>query len=99
MERPRNGMEDSKRRSGDSGKQTHAKPPPAAPGDLGSGDMDASAPPPEEKGGATDGSRGQRGARQGSTQNPANDPVGPGCPRRRVYRTVGLRSPGVADDT
>ncbi len=43
MERPGNGMEDSKRR-GDKGEQTHTKPPPAAPGDLGSGDRDASPP-------------------------------------------------------
>ncbi len=44
LERPGNGMEDSKRKRGVSGEQTHAKPPPAAPGDLGSGDRDA--PPP-----------------------------------------------------
>jgi hypothetical protein len=41
-------MEDSKRRGGDSSEQTHAKPPPAAPGDLGSGDRDA--PPPRRRG-------------------------------------------------
>jgi hypothetical protein len=41
-------MEDSKRRRGDSGEQTPAKRPPAAPGDLGSGDRDA---PPLRKGG------------------------------------------------
>ncbi len=44
MERPGNGMEDSKRKGGDSGEQTHAKPPPAAPGDLGSGDRDVLPP-------------------------------------------------------
>jgi hypothetical protein len=44
MEWPGNGMEDSgKRRRGDRSEQTHAKPPPAAPGDLGSGDK---FPPP-----------------------------------------------------
>jgi hypothetical protein len=48
MERPGNGTEDSKEKRGDSGEQTHAKPPPAAPGDLGSGDRDNS---PVEKGG------------------------------------------------
>jgi hypothetical protein len=50
MERPGNGMEDSKERRGDSGKQTHAKPAPAAPGDLGSGDSDAIPPPPRGEG-------------------------------------------------
>jgi hypothetical protein len=49
MERPGNGIEDSKERRGDSGEQTHAKPPPAAPGDLGSGDRD-STPPPQRRG-------------------------------------------------
>ncbi len=44
MERPGNGMEDSKRRRGDRGEQTHAKPPPTAPGDLGSGDRDPPSP-------------------------------------------------------
>jgi hypothetical protein len=90
-------MEDSKRRRGDRGQQTHAKPPPAAPGDLASGDRGPS--PPEEKGGAPDSSRGQRGAGQGSAQNPANDPAGLGFQRWRVHSTVGLRSPGVAGDT
>jgi hypothetical protein len=42
-----NGMEDSKGRRGDKGEQTHAKLPPAASGDLGSGD---GAPPPPRKG-------------------------------------------------
>jgi hypothetical protein len=50
MERPGNGIEDSKRRRGDSGEQTHAKPPPAAPGNLGSGDRDAPPPPGGEGG-------------------------------------------------
>jgi hypothetical protein len=36
-------MEDSKERRGDKGKQTHAKPPPTASCDLGSGDR---GPPP-----------------------------------------------------
>jgi hypothetical protein len=40
-------MEDSKRR-GDSSEQSHAKPLPAVPGDLGSGDRDA--PPPRRRG-------------------------------------------------
>jgi hypothetical protein len=39
-------MEASKKRRGDRGEQTHAKPPPAAPGDLGSGDR---SPPPLRK--------------------------------------------------
>jgi hypothetical protein len=43
MEQPENGMEDSKKREGDKGEQTHAKPPPTAPADLGSGDR---GPPP-----------------------------------------------------
>jgi hypothetical protein len=47
MEQLGNGTEDSKRRRGDSGEQTHAKPPPAAPGDLGTGDKDT--PPPAER--------------------------------------------------
>jgi hypothetical protein len=51
MERPGNGTEDSKGRRGDRGEQTHAKPPPTAPGDLGSGDRDAPPPPREEGGG------------------------------------------------
>jgi hypothetical protein len=42
MERPGNGTEDSKKRRGDGGEQTHAKPPPAVPGDLGSGDRNPS---------------------------------------------------------
>jgi hypothetical protein len=51
MEQPGNGTEGSKRRGGDSGEQTHAKPPPPpAPGDLGSGDRDAP-PSPAERGG------------------------------------------------
>jgi hypothetical protein len=95
MERPGNGMEDSRKRRGDRGEQTHAKPPPAPPGDLGSGD--GTPPPLEEKGRAPDSSRGQRGA--GSAQNSANDPEGPGCQGRRMYSTMGLRSPGVAGDT
>ncbi len=37
-------MEDSKKRRGDRGEQTHAKPPPAAPGDLGSGDRTPPSP-------------------------------------------------------
>jgi hypothetical protein len=53
-----NGMEDSKERRGDKGEQTHAKPPPTAPGDLGSGDR-GPPPPPEEEGSAADSSRGQ----------------------------------------
>ncbi len=52
IERPGNGMEDSKRKRGDSGEQTHAKPPPAVPGDPGSGDRDAP-PPPGGKEGST----------------------------------------------
>jgi hypothetical protein len=32
--------------------RTHAKPPPATPGDLGSGDQDAPPPPQRGKGGA-----------------------------------------------
>jgi hypothetical protein len=95
MEQPGNGTEDSKRRRGDSGKQTHAKPPPAAPGDLGSGDRDA---PPRREGGAPDSSGDQRGAGQGSAQNPVNDPAGSGYQRRRVYSTMGLRGPGVPGD-
>jgi hypothetical protein len=47
MEQPGNRTEDSKRRRGDSGEQTHAKPPPAAPGDRGSGNRD---PPPPRRG-------------------------------------------------
>ncbi len=42
-----NGMEDSKGKGGDRGEQTHAKLPPAASGDLGSGD---GTPPPPRKG-------------------------------------------------
>jgi hypothetical protein len=42
-----NGMEDSKERGGDKGEQTHAKPPPAASCDPGSGDK---IPPPPRKG-------------------------------------------------
>jgi hypothetical protein len=42
-----NGMEDSNGRRGDKGEQTHAKLPPTASGDLGSGD---GAPPPPRKG-------------------------------------------------
>ncbi len=44
MKRPGNGIEDSKKRRGDRGEQTHAKPPPAAPGDLGSGDKGPPSP-------------------------------------------------------
>ncbi len=64
MERPENGMEDSKKREGDKGKQTHAKPPPTAPADLGSGDR---GPPPEDKGRAPDSSRGQMGSGAGAS--------------------------------
>jgi hypothetical protein len=42
-----NGMEDSEERRGDKGEQTHAKLPPAAPSDPGSGD---GSPPSKEKG-------------------------------------------------
>jgi hypothetical protein len=63
MERPGNGMEDSKKRRGDRGEQTHAKPPPTAPADLGSGDR--SPPPLEEEGRAPDSSRGQWGRGRG----------------------------------
>jgi hypothetical protein len=38
------GTECNKRRGRDKGPQTHAKPPPTAPGDLGSGDQDATPP-------------------------------------------------------
>jgi hypothetical protein len=41
-------MEDSKERRGDKGEQTHAKLPPAVPGDLGSDDRP---PPPPREGG------------------------------------------------
>jgi hypothetical protein len=37
-------MEDSYKRRGDKGEQTHAKPPPAVPGDLGSGDRISPSP-------------------------------------------------------
>jgi hypothetical protein len=97
MEQPGNRTEDSKRRRGDRCEQTHTKPPPAAPGDLGSGDRDA--PPPAERGGAPDSSGNQRGAGQGSAQNPVNDPAGTGYQRRRVHSTMGLRGPGVPGDT
>jgi hypothetical protein len=90
MERLGSGMEDSKERRGDRGEQTHAKPPPTAPGDLGSSDKGP--PPPEEEGRATDSSWGQRGAGQGPAQNSINDPAGPGCQRRRMHSTMGLRA-------
>jgi hypothetical protein len=41
---PGNGIEDSKERRGDRGEQTHAKPPPTAAGDLGSGDRTPPSP-------------------------------------------------------
>jgi hypothetical protein len=61
MERPENGTEDSKERRGDRGRLTHAKLPPAAPGDLGSGDRDAS--PPRRKGEGARIVAGTRGGR------------------------------------
>ncbi len=44
-----NGMEDSRGRRGDKGEQTHAKLPPAAPDDPGSGDKSL---PPSRNGGS-----------------------------------------------
>ncbi len=65
MERPGNGTEYNKERRRDKGRLTHAKPPPAAPGKLGSGDQDAS--PLRRKGGGAQivaGARGGRGRGQ-----------------------------------
>ncbi len=87
------GMEDSKKKRGDKGEQTHAKPPPTAAGDPGSVPR---APPPLEEGrGATNSGRGQRGARQGSVQDSTSDPADTGCQGRGVYSTVGLGGSGV----
>jgi hypothetical protein len=97
MERPGNETEGNKERRGDRGRLTHTKLPPAAPGDLGSGDRDAS--PPRRKGAGPDSGGNQRGPGQWSAQNPINDPAGPGCQRGRVHSTMGLRGPGVSSDT
>jgi hypothetical protein len=63
--REENGTECCKGKERDKGEQTHAKPPPAAPGDLGSGDQDAN--PPRRRGGGSQivaGTSGGRGRGQ-----------------------------------
>jgi hypothetical protein len=51
MERPGNGMEDSKKKRGDRGEQTHAKPPPPHQVTWGQVTGTLPPPPPAEKGG------------------------------------------------
>jgi hypothetical protein len=70
-------MEDSKERRGDKGKQTHAKLPPAVPGDLGSGDR---GPPPPSGGGEQQIVAGASGgAGQGPAQDSTDNPADTGC--------------------
>ncbi len=90
-----NRMEDSEERRGDKGEQTHAKLPPTVSSDPGSGDR---GPPPQGEGRATDSSRNQRGAGQGTAQDSTNNPASPGCQGEGLHSTVGFGGPSVASD-
>jgi hypothetical protein len=91
------GMEDSKKRRGGKGEQTHAKPPPTAAGDPGSDPR--SPPPPLRQGGELQivaGASGGRGRGQLKIQlviQRIQDVRG-----GEVHSTVGLGSPGVPGD-
>jgi hypothetical protein len=90
-------MEDSKDRRGDKGQQTHAKLPPAAPGDLGSDDRGP--PPPQRDRGElqivarASGGRGRGQLKIQLIIQRVQDARG-----RGVHSAMGLGSPSVAGD-